>query len=369
MFSIHDEKQVIELLESNGHKRFRYAQIENAVYKNLITDFDLMDTLSKEIRELLKENCFFQSLAIHSEVTSEDGQTTKFLFKTHDDKMIEAVIMRHRSGRNTLCVSCQAGCPMACSFCATGKLGLIRNLESHEIVEQMMVANLLLAKSDMKIRNVVYMGMGEPFLNVPNVFESIRIASAQKKIDLSSRRITISTCGIVPGILALAETYPQVSLAVSLHAPNDEARKRIMPVENTYPIDKLMEALDAYTEKTHKRVFYEYIMIAGVTDRPEFAHELANLMKGRLAHVNFIPYNPGEGIMGNDFQPTSKIMIAKFQDTLEKSGIPSTVRHTMGDDIDAACGQLALKEEWKSLATEEGKGMKKMVEGYWKKEA
>ncbi len=367
MFSIHDEKKIIELLEANGHKKFRYGQLENALYKNLITDFEKMDTLPKEVRELLKENTFFQSLRIHSEITSDDGQTTKFLFKTHDDKMIEAVIMRHKSGRNTLCVSCQAGCPMACSFCATGKLGLIRNLEFYEIIEQIMIANILLAKEDKKIRNIVYMGMGEPFLNIPNVFESIRIASGQKKIDLSSRRITISSCGIVPGILQLADAYPQVSLAISLHAPNDEARKRIMPVENTYPIDKLMEALDIYTEKTNKRIFYEYIMIAWVTDRPEFAHELADLMKWRLAHVNFIPYNPGEGIMGNGFQPTSKIMIQKFQTTLEKAGIPSTVRHTMGDDIDAACGQLALKEEGKSLAEEEGKSLKKLVEGHWKK--
>lgn len=141
-----------------------------------------------------------------------------------------------------------------------------------------------------------------------------------------------------------------------------------MPVENTYPIDALMRALDAYVEKTNKRIFYEYIMIAGVTDRPEYAHELASLLKGKLAHVNFIPYNPGEGIMGNGFQPTSKIMIKKFQSTLEDAGIPSTVRHTMGDDIDAACGQLALKEEGKSLAEEEGKGLKKLVEGYWIKE-
>ncbi len=365
MFSIHDEQHIIELLESHGHKHFRYAQIENAIYKNLLTDYDQIETLPKEIRELLKAHCFYNSLKIHSEITSEDGQTTKFLFRTHDDKMIEAVIMRHLSGRNTLCVSCQAGCPMACSFCATGKLGLIRNLEFYEIIDQIMIANLLLAKEDKKIRNVVYMGMWEPMLNYDNVALSIHIASAQKKLDLSSRRITVSTCGIVPWILRLAEDFPQVSLAVSLHAPNDAARKRIMPVENTYPIDTLMAALDTYTEKTNKRVFYEYIMIAWVTDRPEFAHELARLLDGRLAHVNFIPYNPGEGIMGNGFQPTTKIMIKKFQDTLEKAGIPSTVRHTMWDDIDAACGQLALKEEWKSLAEEEGKGLKKLVEGYW----
>lgn len=366
MFSIHDETQIINMLEANGHKKFRYTQIENALYKNFISEYEKIDTLPKEIRTLLTENCFYNSLTIHSEVTSDDGQTTKFLFKTHDDKMIEAVIMRHLSGRNTLCVSCQAGCPMACSFCATGKLGLIRNLEFYEIIDQVMIAASKLHAEDKKLRNIVYMGMGEPMLNYENVAESIRIACTQKKLDLSNRRITISTCGIVPGILRLAEDFPQVSLAVSLHAPNDDARKRIMPVENTYPIDKLMEALDTYTEKTNKRVFYEYIMIAGVTDRPEYAHELANLLEGKLAHVNFIPYNPGEGIMGNGFQPTSKIMIKKFQDTLEKAGVPSTVRHTMGDDIDAACGQLALKEEGKSLAEEEGKWLKKLVEWYWK---
>ena len=366
MFSIHDEKNIIELLEKNGHKKFRYAQLENALYKNFVIDFEKIDTLPKDIRELLIKNCFYNSLTIHSEVTSDDGQTTKFLFKTHDDKMIEAVIMRHMSGRNTLCVSCQAGCPMACSFCATGKLWLIRNLEAYEIVDQIMIAAAKLHSEERKLRNIVYMGMGEPMLNYDNVAESIHIASAQKKLDLSNRRITISTCGIVPGILRLAEDFPQVSLAVSLHAPNDEARKRIMPVENTYPIEKLMEALDAYTAKTNKRVFYEYIMIAWVTDRPEYAHELAKLLTGRLAHVNFIPYNPGEGIMGTGFLPTSKIMIKKFQTTLDEAGVPSTVRHTMGDDIDAACGQLALKEEGKSLATEEGKGMKKLVEWYWK---
>ncbi len=262
MFSIHDEDAILDLLASHGHKKFRYSQIENAIYKNCLTDFEAIETLPKEIRTILKENCFYNSLTIHSEVTSEDGQTTKFLFKTHDDKMIEAVIMRHLGGRNTLCVSCQAGCPMACSFCATGKIGLIRNLEFYEIIDQIMIAAVKLKGEDKLLRNIVYMGMGEPFLNYDHVAKSIHIASGQKKLDLSSRRITISTCGIVPGILRLTEDFPQVSLAVSLHAPNDEARKRIMPVENTYPIDKLMEALDSYTEKTNKRVFYEYIMIA-----------------------------------------------------------------------------------------------------------
>lgn len=279
MFSIHDEKQIIELLEGNGHKKFRYAQVENAIYKNLITDFSVIETLPKEIRTLLSENCFYSSLSIHSETTGEDGQTTKCLFRTHDGRMIEAVIMRHLSGRNTLCVSCQAGCPMACAFCATGKLGLLRNLEFYEIIDQIMWAIHTLAKEDKKLRNVVYMGMGEPFLNYENVKQSIQIACAQKKLDLSNRRITVSTCGIVPGIEKFGDDFPQVSLAISLHAPTDEARRKIMPVEHTYPLDKLIPALDQYVEKTNKRVFYEYIMINGVTDRLEYARDLANLLK------------------------------------------------------------------------------------------
>lgn len=367
MFSIHDESRVLALLEANGHKKFRYAQIENAIYKNMAKDFDSIDTLPKDIRALLKEHCFFYSLKIHSAVTSEDGQTTKFLLHTHDGNMIESVIMRHLSGRTTLCVSSQAGCPMACTFCATGKLGLLRNLEFHEIIEQVMIANEHLENEDRKIRNIVYMGMGEPFLNYENVKKSIEIASAQKKLDLSNRRITISSCGIVPGIEKLGNDFPQVSLAISLHAPNDEVRRKIMPVDHTYPIDALMQALDDYVSKTNKRIFYEYIMIAGVTDRIEYAHELATLLSGKLAHVNFIPYNPGDGIMGTGYQPTSRIVMKKFQKTLEDAGIPSTIRHTMGDDIDAACGQLALKEEGKSLATKEGKSMKSLVEKHWQK--
>lgn len=367
MISIHDEAGVISLLETNWHKKFRYSQIENAVYKNMATDFDTIETLPKDIRTLLKKNCFFYSLRLHSSVTSDDGQTTKFLFKTQDDNMIEAVIMRHLSGRTTLCISCQAGCPMACTFCATGKLGLLRNLEFYEIIEQVMYANEFLAPEDRKIRNIVFMGMWEPFLNYPNVKKTIEILSAQKKLDLSNRRITISSCGVVPGILNLANDFPQVSLAISLHAPNDEVRRKIMPVDHTYPLDTLMKALDTYVEKTNKRIFYEYIMIAGVTDNPIYAHELWKLLKWRLAHVNFIPYNPGEGIMGNNYLPTSRIIMKKFQSILDEAGIPSTIRHTMWDDIDAACGQLALKEEGKSLAVKEGKSMKALVEKHWKK--
>ncbi len=357
--SVHDEAGIKALLSGFGEKPFRYAQIAQAVYKDLVPDVSSITTISKELREKLASETVFSTLSLRSEETSDNGQTTKFLFETHDGKLIEAVIMRHLSGRNTLCVSCQAGCPMGCSFCATGKLGLFRNLTAWEILEQFDFVQKRLSSEDRKIRNVVFMGMGEPFLNYENLKLAISTLCDQKKYDVSNRRITVSTCGIVPGIEKFAEDFPQVSLAVSLHAPNDETRKSIMPVENTYPLADLMASLDRYVEKTNKRVFYEYIMISGVTDHPRFATELAELLRGRLAHVNFIPYNPGEGIMGNGMLPTSKLLVKKFQDTLERAGIPSTVRHTMGDDIDAACGQLAMKERGESLATETGKSISK----------
>jgi len=182
--------------------------------------------------------------------------------------------MRHLTGRNTLCVSCQAGCPMACTFCATGKLGLKRNLEFSEIIEQIMYAAKLLNDEGTVLRNIVYMGMGEPFLNYENLKKSIQIACEQKKINLSNRRVTVSTCGIVPGINKFGDDFPQNSLAISLHAPNDEIRKSIMPVDHTYPIEKLMESLDNYSRKTNKRIFYEYIMINGVNDHIKLAYEL-----------------------------------------------------------------------------------------------
>lgn len=345
VFSVHDQEKILDLLKSHNEKAFRYTQIEHAIYKDLIQDWNEVTTLAKPLREILAKNTSFMSLTIHKRMDSEDGQTSKFLLKTHDDKMIECVIMRHLSGRNTLCVSCQAGCPMACVFCATGKLGLIRNLTFAEMVEQFMIAEYALKAEWKELRNVVFMGMWEPFLNYPQVKEAINILTAQKKLDLSSRRVTISSCGIVPGIRKFTEDFPQVSLAISLHAPNDIARSSIMPVDHSYPLKDLMASLDEYCEATNKRVFYEYIMISGVTDKLEYMQELADLLKGRLAHVNFIPYNPGEGIMGVGHKPTSMIIMKKFQQVLEKAWVPSTIRHTMGDDIAAACGQLALKEE------------------------
>lgn len=345
MYSIHDEQNLKKILAEFKEKPFRYAQIENAIYKNFIDNFDDITTISKDCREILKNNFFSYSIKLKTSITSVDWQTTKLLFETEDGKFIESVIMRHLSWRNTLCISSQVGCPMGCSFCATGKLWLTRNLEFYEIVEQIYFASKLLSKEQKNLKNIVYMWMWEPFLNYENVKKSIEIVCGQKKLDFSNRRVTISTCGIIPGIEKFGNDFPQTSLAISLHAPNDELRKKIMPVNFTYPLANLMKTIDEYVYKTNKKVFYEYIMIAGVNDSIELAKELANLMKWRLAHVNFIPYNPWEWIAWENMTPTSKTRIREFQKALEEVGIPSTIRHTMWDDIDAACWQLALKNQ------------------------
>jgi len=343
--SIHDEQAVKKLLEENWEKAFRYNQIENAVYKNFIDDFEQMNTLSKKTRDILKQNCFFTSMEIDSEVTSENWQTTKILWKTKDGFFIESVIMRHLTWRVTLCVSCQAGCPMGCSFCATWKLWLQKNLEFHEIIEQIYHAAKKINSEWNKLRNIVYMWMGEPMLNYDNVKASIDFAASQKKFDLSNRRITVSTCWIIPGIKKFTADFSQVGLAISLHAPNDEIRKKIMPVDYTYPLKDLMKALDEYVAKTNKRIFYEYIMINWVNDNLKQAHELGKLLQWKLAHVNFIPYNPWEGTNSDWFLPTPRFIIEKFQKILQHYGVVSTIRTTMWDDIDAACWQLANKKK------------------------
>ena len=342
--SIHDFPKLKGFFTLQKIPSFRIAQIENAIYKNFISDFSQIETIPKELREKLSAEFFYTSLEVEHEVTSSNGQTTKILFKTQDGLFIESVIMRHLTGRNTLCISSQAGCPMACTFCATWKLWLQKNLALHEIVEQVMYAAQKLHSEGTKLRNVVFMGMGEPFLNYDVVRESIAIFCDQKKFDLSNRRVTVSTCGIVPGIERFGDDFPQTSLAISLHAPNDEIRKSIMPVDHTYSLEKLMESLDRYVEKTNKRIFYEYIMINGVNDHIKLADELGKLLQGKLAHVNFIPYNPGEGT-GGTYAATPRFIIEKFQKILEKYGVVSTIRATMGDDIDAACGQLARKKK------------------------
>lgn len=341
--SIFDENKVIQLLEDNWEKKFRYKQIQNAIYKNFINNFDDMEVLSKKVRELLKNNCFFESLKVDTLKTSKNKQTTKILFKTETGEFIESVIMRHLTWRITLCISCQAWCPMWCSFCATGKLGLLKNLTYYEIIEQVYFASKLLNSEWTQLRNVVYMWMGEPMLNYDIVKDTINTLCNQQKFDLANRRITVSTCWIIPWINKFTNDFSQTSLAISLHAPNDQIRSQIMPVDHTYPLKDLMKSLDEYVAKTNKRIFYEYIMINWVNDNIKLAHELWVLLEWRLAHVNFIPYNAWEWTSSDWFWTTPRFIIEKFQSILKHYWVVSTIRATMWDDIDAACGQLANK--------------------------
>jgi len=333
---------IAEYLENIGEKKYRITQIEKALYKEFVQNFDEITTFSKYLREKLKQEFPFSSLKIKLEKASKNKQTEKVIFETKDDYQVESVLMRHLTARITLCVSCQVGCPNKCLFCATGKLGLTRDLTTQEIIDQYLHFARKLKKENKKINNIVFMGMGEPFLNYENVLHAVEILNNPHKIGLGFRHITISTCGIIPGIRKFMEEGIQVNLAISLHAPNDELRTKLMPINKAYPLADLMDTLDEYVKKTGRRIFYEYIMLKGMNDSAKEAQELGKLLQGKLAHINLIPYNP---IYTDDpLQQSEETEIRKFQKVLEKYGVPSTVRASLGDDIDAACGQLIAKE-------------------------
>lgn len=333
---------IAQYLKSIGEKKYRITQIEKAVYQEFVSDFDKITTLSKDLRAKLKAEFPFSSLTVILDKISKSTQTEKVIFQTDDKQEVEAVLLRHRTGRITLCISCQVGCPNKCIFCATGKLGLIRNLETKEIIDQYLYFARKLKKENRKINNVVFMGMGEPFLNYDNVLHSVKILNNPHKIGLGFRHITISTCGIIPGIKKFMEEDIQVNLAISLHAPNDALRTKLMPINKAYPLQELMKILNKYTFQTHRRIFYEYIMLKDLNDSPEEAKQLAKLLKGKLAHINLIPYNPIN--TSDPLQTTPLPRIRKFQQILEDFGLPSTIRVSLGEDIDAACGQLIAKK-------------------------
>lgn len=339
--SLMQEKEVLEWLEKRSEKPYRYSQIKQAVYGDLVKDPQDITTLSKELRESLAGDFVVSTLQLEKVQTSEDG-TQKFLFKTQDEKYVESVLMRHKTGRLTLCISSQIGCPVKCVFCSTGTMGFGRNLEAHEILGQVLAVNQFLRAEEGRVRNIVFMGMGEPLLNFDNVLRALQRLNDPKAFGIGIRHLTISTSGIVPKIRALMEQDMLVNLAVSLHAPNDELRTKIMPINNAYPLKDLMAVLDEYTAKTNKRIFYEYVMLKGKNDSIKHAHELGILLKGKMAHVNLIPFNPGGSL--EDLQCSSKTVMKTFQETLQKYNIPVTLRYTLGQDIDAACGQLAAKE-------------------------
>lgn len=317
-----------------GVKSFKAIQIFEWLYDKRVKSFDEMTNLKKDFIEELKKNFEFGNLVIKEKQSNDT--TLKYLFELSDGNLIEAVVMKHDYG-NSVCVSSQIGCNMGCAFCESGRLKKVRNLEAGEIVGQ-----ILAIEEDAKIRlsSVVVMGIGEPFDNYDNVLDFIRIINDAKGLAIGARHITVSTSGLVPKIREFSDFPYQVNLAVSLHAPNDEIRNKIMKVNKVYNIDTLIEAIKYYTKKTNRRVTIEYVMLNGVNDSEECAHELARLLKGMNVYVNLIPYNETSHL---EFTKSKEDTKMKFFDIIRKSGITITVRREFGGNIDAACGQLRAK--------------------------
>jgi 23S rRNA (adenine2503-C2)-methyltransferase len=332
----------------NNLAKFRLKQFNKAYYQDLITDFSEISTWPKDLREKAAAEIDLAPLTLEKELVSAKKDTIKVLFKRKKDgQRIETVLMRHKDGRNTVCISCMVGCPVNCSFCATGKMGFGGNLDANEIIEQVMYFQRMLVKKKTKVSNVVFMGMGEPMLNLAEVEKAISAFTDEDKLALSKRRITISTSGYVPQFKKLIQDGFRGRVAISLHAPNQELRQKMMPVAKIYPLDQLIAVLDEYVELTNKRVSYEYIMIKGLNDKEDHARQLVELFANRLAHINLIPYNP---IRGESFERSKRDQTEYFKSILEDHGISVSIRYTMGDDIDAACGQLADDENQKHKA-------------------
>lgn len=324
-------EELKDFLTGLGQEKFRAKQIISWLYKG-IKDIDDMTDISKDLRNLLKEIAYIGSIKLQGKYTSKDG-TKKYLFTLSDGNVIESVLMVYRHGL-TVCISSQVGCKMGCRFCASSGLGFVRNLTSGEMIDQ-----VLAIQNDCKCRvgNIVIMGIGEPLDNYENLIKFLKQANLQEGLNISYRRITISTCGLVPGILNLSNENIPVNLSVSLHAPDDEKRLKIMPINKVYSIDKIIGACKIYTEKTKRRITFEYAMIDGFNDSEEDAFALTGKIKGMLCHVNLIPVNFIEGAI---FKPSERKKIEKFKSILENNGIPVTIRRELGNDINAACGQL-----------------------------
>lgn len=331
--------RVAELLKAKKQPAYRLAQAKRVFFVELGKGWDDVTTYPAAMRQELSAEVPWNSLTVARTHESSDGHTIKFLLTTADGKSIETVLMRHEDDRNTVCISSQIGCAMACSFCATGTMGFSRNLTVEEMVDQVVHAARWLKPKKGRVSNIVFMGMGEPMNNFDNVVRAIEILNDAEGLNIGARHITISTCGIVPGIRKLAEVPLQVNLAISLHSGNNLTRTKIMPVNRAYPLPVLMKAVDAYAEKTNRKVFFEYLLLMGINDTQEEAEALAKLLKHniRLFHVNLIKYHDTDM-----FDATPRERRISFMHKLQRLGIPVTHRISFGEDIDAACGQLAV---------------------------
>lgn len=338
MNSIYDYRleDLKEYFKNINEKEFKATQVYEWLYKKRIKTFEEMTNIKKEIIEKLKKDFNIEPLKILKKQIDTD--VCKYLFELEDKNKIEAVLMKHDYG-NSLCVSTQVGCNMSCAFCESGRLKKVRNLEAYEMVLQ-----ILEVEEDLKIRisHVVLMGIGEPFDNYDNVIKFIDIINEPKGIDLGARHITVSTSGLVPKIEEFAKNKKQVNLAISLHAPNNEIRNEIMPVNKAFPIEKLIKSVKEYIDKTSRRVTFEYIMLKDINDKVEHAIELSKLLRGINCYVNLIPYNETSHIK---YKKSTKEQIMKFYDTLKKNNINVTIRKEFGSKVSAACGQLRSNYE------------------------
>lgn len=329
------------LFKHQDEQEFRANQLLDWVYQKGVLSWEAMSNLSKTLKSKLESHVCITDLQLMKVTESEDFETYKFLWKLKTGELIESVLICSGE-RRTVCISTQVGCPAKCAFCASGKQGFFRNLSTEEIVEQVVQIHAWLVKKGERVSHVVYMGMGEPLKNYEAVVQSIHILSDPDLLNLSERRITVSTVGIVEGIQRLSQEGLKVNLVLSLHAPNQHLRQKIIPYARKYPLEDILAAMDQYALATKRDITYEYILLAGINDHPDHAWELAQLLRGKQCTVNLIPYNP---VAGLKLRRPDKHAVKEFRSVLYGCKIVNTCRYTKGDDIAAACGQLALQEQ------------------------
>ena len=334
--------QLVTKMVGLDQKPYRAKQLFSWLYKKDASNFEMMTDVSKSFQATLNEKFTMELPKIYTKQVSSDG-TVKLLLELKDGKKIETVLMRYNYG-DAICVTSEVGCNMGCKFCASGLLKKVRNVSVDELVGQVIVMNRFLKEIEpnKRVSHLVVMGTGEPFDNYDNVINFIKIINSQFGLDIGARHITVSTCGIVPGILKYGKEGLQINLAISLHAPTNEIRNQIMPINKTYPLEKLIPAIIQYYNDSKREMTFEYIMIKDLNDTEECAYKLIDLIRPTHGFVNLIPYNE---VMENDFKRSSNNRIHKFHDILLKNGIKSTIRKEFGSDIDAACGQLRARHE------------------------
>lgn len=325
--------ELADYIVSIGEKKFRAAQLYSWMHEKLACSYDEMTNISEKLKKVLKENTLYTCLEPVRVQESQIDGTKKYLFRLYDGNLIESVFMRYHHG-NSVCISSQVGCKMGCRFCASTLNGCVRNLAPSEMLDQIYRIQNLTGE---RVSNIVIMGSGEPMDNYDNVVKFLELINSEKGLNISQRNITVSTCGLVPRIKQLAELKLQITLAISLHAPNDELRKTMMPIAYTYSIEQIMDACRYYLSQTARRISFEYSLVKGVNDSPECARQLIKLVHGMNCHINLIPVNP---IKERDYEQSEKNSIHNFKEILEKAGVNVTIRREMGRDIDGACGQL-----------------------------